>query len=200
MASGPPQSTLPVQQDPESAIPDPAWEPEPEPAWGQEPEPAWGQAEPAPPEPGPEPEPGPGGPVPGTGRELVPVEDLPARRISTAEHLLLAFLGWYARTADSQRKHRSFWHWLWDGVWNGRPESLGQHRAHIKSRDWLEDYLTGWLRILVEWENVAFALLVARPVKAACILVSRMVERQPRFWVTVGLLILAAVIWKAANH
>ena len=191
MAGGPPQSTLPARPDPEPAIPEPAWEPEPEPAWEQA-EPAWEpEPEPASPEPGPEPEPGPGGPVP---------VDPPARRISTAEHLMLSFLGWAARTADSQRKHRTFWHWVWDGFWNGQPESLGQHRAHIKSRDWLEDYMTGWLRILVEWENVAFALLVARPVKAACLLANRMVERQPRFWVTLGLLILAAVIWKAANH
>lgn len=159
-------------------------------------------------EPGPEPRrfpvPGSGEPVPGRGGAVagtvVPAVAAPADRISLGEHVLLSLRDWAARVAAAQRNHRSFTHWLWHEFWDVQPESLGQHRRYLRSRCWLKDYMTGWLRRFCEWENIAFALLIGRPLIAACNSISRIGARQSRFWIAAAAAGLAFTVWRAAHH
>jgi hypothetical protein len=202
---------LPQEQDPDltreppgRAVPAP-WEQGAEPAGDRFPELVPGlrepvPAEPVPREPAPEPVPGVAGREPGTGAELVPAVAAPQARISLGEHLLLSLRDWAAGAVASQKAHRSFWHWLWEGFWGAQPESLRQHRKHVKSREWLPDYMTGWLRTFAEWENIAYHLYFARPVKAVCNNVSRGVERQPRAWAAGIIAFLAFIVWTMAHH
>jgi hypothetical protein len=136
-------------------------------------------------------------PSPGTTASVVPGLAVPQQRTSLAEHLLLSLRDWAKRTADSQKRHRSFWHWLWAEIVDSRPDSLAEHVAYLRSRQWLEDHMTGWLRSFAEWETIAFGLLVGIPLKVIGNNLSRLGERQWRFWAVV--VFLAVIAWKAAS-
>jgi hypothetical protein len=138
----------------------------------------------------------PDGVVPGSGTSsvVVPAIAIPQQQTGLSEHLLLLLRDWAKRTADSQKRHRSFWHWLWAGFVNSRPDSIAEQVAYLKSRQWLEDHMTGWLRSFAEWENIAFGILIGIPLKVAGNNVSRLGERQWRFWAVATL--LAVIAWK----
>jgi len=192
---------LPGQYEPEpdqeltraagTAVPEPAGEP----AGDRVPELVPGMREPDP-----VPVPARAAGEPGTGAALVPAITAPAGRIGAAEHLFLLLCGWIGRVAASQKIHGSFWRWAWERFWGNQPESLRQHRQHVKSRDWLPDYMTGWLRTLAVWESIAYHCILARSVKALCNNVSTGVERQSRFWKAVLIALVALAIWLMAHH
>lgn len=154
------------------------------------------------------------GPVPGSGSgpvpagsepgtDVLPVIDVPDARTTTAEHLLALARRWARDSAINQRKHRRFSHRVWDEFWNGHPESLGQHRAYIKSHQWLNDtekWLDGWIRWIVKWENIAFAVTIGRFMKVTGNNWSRIGERQLRFWLVILTLGIVYIVLKVTGH
>jgi len=198
-----PVITLPQEQDPDL---------------GLQPDPAAGERFPGT---SPEPFPGTGGSFPGTvpsaaagtvpagrkaqpGTELagtvVPAIGRPEHRIGTAEHVLLSVREWAARMLASQKNHRGFWRWLWYQFAEKPPDSLRELGGHLRSRRWLENYMTGWLRAFCEWENVAFLTLVSIPLTAALGTLLKVAQRQSRFWAAVLLLCAASIVWLLAHH
>jgi hypothetical protein len=135
----------------------------------------------------------------GTMAGPVPVIAVPEDRISFPHHLWLSLLDRAREAAEHQKRHRTFWHWLWNCFWNTSPETLADHRKYLQSRQWLEDYMTGYVRWVIEWENVLYGVLVARTVKVVCQTIDRNVQRQSRFWILVGL-VIAGLLIRFASH
>lgn len=144
-------------------------------------------------------------PVPGTGVQapadgtgtVVPdpaPAPAPLRRADTGTLLMMSLLDRLAEIAENQRRHRTFFHWIWAGLVS-RPETLAEHRDYVKSRAWLEDYMTGWVRDFIEWENVLYGTFVARTVKFACQGADKIFQRQLRFWAAVGIFLIGFTIW-----
>lgn len=131
---------------------------------------------------------------------VVPAIKRPGHRISTAAHVLLSVREWAARMLASQKNHRGFWRWLWYQFAEKPPESLCEVGGYLGSRQWLENYMTGWLRAFCEWENIAWLTLVAIPFTAVLGTLLKVVQRQSRFWATVLLLCAALIIWLLAHH
>jgi hypothetical protein len=127
----------------------------------------------------------------GTGTEVVPV---PVQRAGTGTLALLWLREHAARAAENQRRHRTFWHWTWAGLVS-RAETLAEHRDYVKSRAWVEDYMTGWVRDFIEWENVLYGIFVARTMKFICQSTDKIFERQLRFWIAVGMFLAGLAIW-----
>jgi hypothetical protein len=136
----------------------------------------------------------------GTITRPVPVIEVPADRISRARQMRLWLLDRARAAGQHQKRHRTFLHWLWNIFWNSPPESLADHRKHLQSRRWLENYMTGWVRGFAEWENVIYGVTLARTVKAVCQTIDRIFQRQSRFWILVALVILAFIIRSASHH
>lgn len=65
-------------------------------------------------------------------------------------------------------------------LWYGRPETMAEHRAYIKSRAWVPKELGGKSRKVVVFLGVAYHLLIARPIKAAARTVDASAERPLR--------------------
>jgi hypothetical protein len=156
------------------------------------------------PEPGPAPEPGPGTsagnrnpePEPGaTSRDLVPA---PAR-VGLLTHLWLTARESAARFSASRAKHNGFLAWAWEKWWGEQPESLRQHRAAAKSRSWVPDYLTGWLRAFAVKENAVFCATIGRAGVAAGVTLIKIFGRQSHFWLAVAAAAAAALIWISAH-
>ena len=205
--AGPPTLVLPQEQDPD-LVPPP----------GPPPYPAAGERFP---ETAPEPFPGTAQSFPGTvpgvgagtvpaGREAQPGAELagtvvpaigrPGRKVGTAEHVLLSVREWVARMLASRRNHRGFWRWLWYQFAEKPPDSLRELGGHLRSRRWLENYMTGWLRAFCEWENIAFLTLVSIPFTVVLGTFLKVAQRQSRFWAAVLLLCAALIVWLLAHH
>ncbi len=79
-------------------------------------------------------------------------------------------------------------------LWTGRPGSMAEHRAYIKSREWrpaeLEDHRAGSVIVCL---GVAYHLMIARPLKTACLIVSAAADRPLRLTGLAVFLILFAV-------
>lgn len=135
-------------------------------------------------------------PADGTGTGTVVLAPVPAplKRAGTGTLLMMSLRDRLGEIAENQRRHRTFWHWVWAGLVS-RPETLAEHRDYVKSRAWLEDYMTGWVRDFIEWENVLYGIFVARTVKFACQSADKVFQRQLRFWAAVGIFILGFIIW-----
>lgn len=136
--------------------------------------------------------------APGSRQEAGATRSVPLRRASLAGRVLMSAREHAARTWGEQKRHRSFWHFLWT-VLISQPESLAEHRLHIQSRAWLHDYMNGGFRTFCERENVLYHLAVARSVKFACQSADKVFERQYRFWIAVLVTIFGLVIW-AVTH
>lgn len=115
-------------------------------------------------------------------------------RVSLLAGLWLTLQERLAGSWEDQRRHRGFGHLLWSWFWETPPESLSEHRRHVKSRAWLQDYLTGDFRKFCEWQNVAYHVLVARPAKIAFQAADKVLERQWRFWAA-SPLIACVITW-----
>lgn len=178
----------------------------------QEPEPGQRFSEPVPgtASTGSEPEPGttPAGSEhdAGTGSELVLAPTAPGERIGTGALLLLSARERAARFAAEQKRHRTFWHRIWEAVWVTQPESFPAHRAHLQSKTWLEPWMDGWVRVVFDKQNILFGFLIARPAKCACRAVvfaalntEKLFDRQYRFWIAAGVFLVGLVIY-LLNH
>ena len=79
-------------------------------------------------------------------------------------------------------------HWLW----HGNPKTLAEHRTYIKSRGWVPPEMTGKPAVFVTAAGIAYHVLIARWVKAACKAVDGSADYPLRFF---GLLVFIAVIF-----
>lgn len=159
------------------------------------------------PVPGLAPVPGSGLLVPGTGEGnqpagtlMVPAGLVPGNRISAAKQLGLAAREHARRAAESQRRQRTFWHWFWKWLYEEHSESVKEHRAYLLKREWLEDYMTGWVRWVIEWENVAYGVIVARTVKVFCKFLIGVTERQSRALAAAAIFAVAFIVWLATHN
>jgi hypothetical protein len=130
----------------------------------------------------------------GTGAVLVPAFTVPAQRAGLAERLWLSARERAAATADYQRRHRTFWHAI--AVFITRPpETWAETEQHLKSRKWLQEWMTGGFRTFCEWENVAWYHLVARPGRYALRLAEKVfLTRQLGFWAAVAFIVLCVLV------
>jgi hypothetical protein len=72
-------------------------------------------------------------------------------------------------------------------LWHGKPESMAEHRAYIRSRAWVPPEMTGKPAAFIAWAGIAYHLIIARPVKAAARITDAASERPLR-------LLMAAVL------
>ena len=73
-------------------------------------------------------------------------------------------------------------------MWHGKPESMAEHRAYMKSRAWVPPGMDGGAEKAVSIAGIAYHLIIARPLKAAAKTVDAAADRPLR------LLCLAAFI------
>lgn len=76
--------------------------------------------------------------------------------------------------------------WLHPGrvlyvLWHGKPESMAEHRAYVKSRAWVPKELRGHQSgRVITFLGIGYHLLIARPIKAAARTVDAAAERPLR--------------------
>ena len=130
----------------------------------------------------------------GTGAEVVPAFAAPAQRVGLAGRLWLSARERAASAADYQRRHRTFWHAI--ALFIVRPpEEWAETEKHLKSRKWLQGWMTGRFRAFCEWENVAWYYLVARPGRYALQLTGKVLfTRQAGFWFIVAFIVACVLI------
>ena len=116
-------------------------------------------------------------------------------RVSAWEAAWLAVLAWAKRSAQDHRRHRSFWHWVWNGLVKTQPDTLLQFVRYVRSDSWLMDYMTGWVRTVAKWEYRAYALLIGGPLVEFGNCISRTGARQSRFWLVFTVALLAFCVW-----
>ena len=73
-------------------------------------------------------------------------------------------------------------------LWNGKPETMAEHFAHVKSRAWVPPEMTGKPATFIALAGIAYHLLIGCPVKAVARTVDAAAERPLR------LLMLAAFV------
>src|SRR5712691_2868715 len=98
-------------------------------------------------------QPGTAGREPGPPSGAVPRDLVPRERISLAEDLWLESRRWFRRAMAEQEKHGGIGHWVLAWIYEGQPESPRQISAYADSRQWLQPYMTDWIRWVAEWEN-----------------------------------------------
>ena len=65
-------------------------------------------------------------------------------------------------------------------LWHGKPESMAEHRAYVKSRAWVPPELTGKSAAVITVAGILYHLLIARPVKTAARIVDGAADRPLR--------------------
>lgn len=122
---------------------------------------------------------------PGTGTETVPM--------TPAEHAHLAARHWAELAANGAGQ--MFFHpdRVLYVLWHGRPETMAEHRAYIKSRAWVPEELTGKWRTTVVFAGVVYHVTIARPVKAMARTVDAAAERPLRLTLLAAFVIALAV-------
>ena len=65
-------------------------------------------------------------------------------------------------------------------LWHGKPESMAEHRAYMKSRAWVPPEMTGGAEKAVTVAGLFYHLLIARPLKAAAKTVDAAADRPLR--------------------
>jgi hypothetical protein len=86
--------------------------------------------------------------------------------MSVPERTRLAVAGWAGTAAEGAGQ-------LWlhpdrviHSLWHGKPASMAEHRAYMKSRAWVPPELTGKPAAVIAWAGILYHLLIARPLKA----------------------------------
>jgi hypothetical protein len=82
---------------------------------------------------------------------------------------------------------------LGHSLYHGKPGSLAEHRAYIKSREWVPPDLDGKAAKFIGGSGVVYHLLIARPLKAACLMVSAAAERPLRLAGLIALVLVFAI-------
>ncbi len=82
------------------------------------------------------------------------------------------------------------------GLYTGKPGSLAEHRAYVKSRAWVPPELDGKAASFIAVAGIVYHLLIARPLKAAALTVSASADRPLRLagltaFLTVAFLLLS---------
>lgn len=95
------------------------------------------------------------------------------------------------RMSAAERAGKSLAHharelWLNPGrllyvLWNGKPESMGEHFAYMKSGAWVPEEIDGPLAKVLITAGLAFHLIVAWPLKAAAKSLDAAASRPLRF-------------------
>lgn len=178
-----------------------AWEPEPGP------EPVTGNREP-----GTGPAPGTGHREPGTGADAGtgPAEPgtrtrpLPAgpvrwERNRAAENAWDGFRNWARRNAAEQKKHGGFWNWLWEWVTEKNPDSAREVIEYGSSLEWMQPYMTGWIRVICKWENWIYNRTFGVLFVTLFNVLSDIFARQSRL-AAAGLIAVIAYIIYLAHH
>jgi hypothetical protein len=142
-------------------------------------------------------QPGTAGREPGPPSGAVPGDLVPRERISLGEDLWLEFRRWFRRAMAEQEKHGGIGHWVLAWIYEGQPESPRQVSAYADSRQWLQPYMTDWIRWVAEWENVLYLRFIGIPVVAVLNKLSDIFARQSRLAVAVLTGIIALVIYLA---
>jgi hypothetical protein len=135
-------------------------------------------------------------PAAGGGRAAFAVPQNRASRLVLAR---AGFAGWFQRFSEEQKKHRSFWHWLFVKIVDTRTETLRETNTYMLSCAWLRPHMTGWLREVIKWENIIF-LVVMTPFRGLGIGMVKATERQSRFWLVFLAALIAFVIYVSAHH
>jgi hypothetical protein len=76
-------------------------------------------------------------------------------------------------------------------AWHGNAKTLAQHRDYIKSRGWVPPEMTGKAAAFVTAAGIAYHVLIARYVKAACKAVDGSADYPLRF---LGLLVFVLIL------
>jgi len=108
--------------------------------------------------------------------------------MSVPERCRLAVTHWAGTVASTAGQL-----WLHRGrvlyvLWHGKPESMAEHRAYVKSRAWVPQDLTGKPATVITVAGIIYHLLIGRPLKAAARIIDAAAERPLR------LLMLAAFV------
>jgi len=137
--------------------------------------------------------------VPTIGAELVPVLTESARA-SVRVRLTRSARARMADALANQKRHRTFWFAV--GVFVTRPpETAAETVLHLESRIWLQEWMTGRLRVFCEWENVAWGHLVSIPGRAVLELIEKVfLERQSRFWIAIAIIAAGVLLIDITSH
>jgi len=124
----------------------------------------------------------------GDGTEMQPVPvSVP---MTVPERASLAARHWATVAADGAGRL-----WLNPGrilyvLWHGQPESLAGHRVYVKSRAWVPPDLDGKAASFITGAGIVYHLLIARPLKTVCLIVSGAAERPLRLAGLIALLLV----------
>jgi hypothetical protein len=79
-------------------------------------------------------------------------------------------------------------------LWHGRPESVAEHFAYMKSRAWVPEELEGRKASFIAWAGLAYHVLIAWPLVSACKIVHAAAVRPLRFLCLAALVIPVLLI------
>ena len=113
--------------------------------------------------------------------------------LTPAEHSRLAVAHWAEIAANGAGQL-----WLHPGrlghtLWTGKPGSMAEHREYVKSRAWVPPELDGKPAAFIAGAGIGYHMLIARPLKAACLTVSASADKPLRLAGLVVFLIVLAV-------
>ena len=116
---------------------------------------------------------------PGTEPAPVPAVPVPMTNLERGRHAVAHWAGTAAEGAGRL--------WLHPGrvlyvLWHGKPESMAEHRAYVKSRAWVPPELAGKPAAVITAAGIIYHLLVARPVKCAARIVDGAADRPLRLF------------------
>ena len=78
-------------------------------------------------------------------------------------------------------------------MWHGKPESMAEHRAYMKSRAWVPPGMGGGAEKAVTIAGIAYHLIIARPLKAAAKTVDAAADRPLRL-LCLAVLVLVLIV------
>lgn len=127
---------------------------------------------------------------PGTEPVPVPPAVVP---MTVPERAALAGKHWASTAANGAGQLWLHPDRLGHSLYHGKPGSLAEHRAYIKSREWVPPDLDGKAAKFIGGSGVVYHLLIARPLKAACLMVSAAAERPLRLAGLIALVLVFAI-------
>ena len=76
-------------------------------------------------------------------------------------------------------------------LWHGKPGSMAEHRAYVKSRAWVPAELSGKPAAVIAVAGIVYHLIIARPLKAIARTVDAAAERPLRL---LGLVVFVLIL------